>query len=62
MDHKDYETQEREDQHGRLVSFRAPRAMHARIETEAARELLSVSAFVRRAVLQSLSLSAPEGL
>lgn len=54
--------QEREDQMGRLVSFRAPRAMHARIEAEAGRELISVSAFCRRAVLQSLSLTAPEGL
>ncbi len=56
------DTHEREDQHGKPVSFRAPPALHARIEAEAARELLSVSAFVRRAVLQSLSLSPPEGL
>jgi predicted HicB family RNase H-like nuclease len=58
----DHDEQEREEQAGRPVSFRAPPAMHARIEAEAARELLSVSAFVRRAVLQSLSLSPPEGL
>jgi hypothetical protein len=53
---------ERQDQHGVPVSFRAPPALARRIEAEAGRELLSVSAFVRRAVLQSLALSAPEGL
>lgn len=62
MDHNDYKTAEREDQHGKPVSFRAPPDLARRIELEAGRELLSVSAFVRRAVLQSLALSAPEGL
>lgn len=58
----DYERVEREDQLGKPMTFRAPPALAKRIETEAGRELISVSAFVRRAVLQSLSLSAPEGL
>lgn len=53
---------ERLEQHGKPVSFRAPPDLARRIELEASRELLSVSAFVRRAVLQSLALSAPEGL
>jgi hypothetical protein len=56
------DTQEREDQHGKPVSFRASPEFARRIELEAGRELISVSAFVRRAVLQSLALSAPEGL
>jgi Ribbon-helix-helix protein, copG family len=50
------------DQVGKLVSFRAPQELARRLEREAGRELLSVSAFVRRAVLQSLSLSAPDHL
>jgi hypothetical protein len=53
---------EREDQTGKPMTFRAPPDLARRIEAEAGRELLSVSAFVRRAVLQSLALSAPEGL
>jgi predicted HicB family RNase H-like nuclease len=59
---QDEQHQEREEQSGKPVSFRAPPALARRIELEAGRELLSVSAFVRRAVLQSLALSAPEGL
>lgn len=47
---------------GKPVSFRAPPDLAKRIEAEAGREMLSVSAFVRRAVLQSLALSAPDGL
>jgi hypothetical protein len=58
----DYERSERDDQLGKVVTFRVPQEMYRRIDAKAARELLPVSAFVRRAVLQSLSLSAPEGL
>jgi len=56
------DTQECQEQHGKPVSFRAPASLARRIEAEAGKEMLSVSAFVRRAVLQSLALSAPEGL
>jgi hypothetical protein len=59
---EDYQRIEREDQQGKPMSFRAPPDLARRIEQEAGRELISVSAFCRRAVLQSLSLSAPEGL
>jgi hypothetical protein len=62
MDRNDYKAEERDEQHGKPVSFRAPPDLARRIELEASRELLSVSAFIRRAVLQSLALSAPEGL
>lgn len=58
----DHDEQEREDQLGKPMSFRAPPDLARRIEAEAGRELISVSAFVRRAVLQSLALTAPEGL
>jgi hypothetical protein len=58
----EYERVEREDQLGKPMTFRAPPALARRIEAEAGRELISVSAFVRRAVLQSLSLTPPEGL
>lgn len=56
------DTEERQDQLGRIITFRVPEWMYRSIEVEAGRELLCVSAFVRRGVLQSLALSAPEGL
>lgn len=47
---------------GKPVSFRAPAELIDRIDAERRRELLSRGAFIRRAVLQSLALTAPEGL
>ena len=45
MDRNDYKAEERDEQHGKPVSFRAPPDLARRIELEASRELLSVSAF-----------------
>ena len=58
----EYERAEREDQLGRLMSFRAPQDLARRIEARAGRELISASAFVRRAVAQALAVEPPEGL
>lgn len=49
---------ERADQHGKPISFRAPAALAKLIEEAAGRELLSTSAYCRRAVLRSVEKAA----
>jgi hypothetical protein len=56
------ETAERRDHADKVITFRVPPDLWQRIEAERQRELLSVSAFCRRGVLQSLALAPPDGL
>lgn len=58
----DHESEERADQLGRVVTFRVPLWLYRNMEEAAGRELLPVSAWVRRGCVQSLSLCLPEGL
>ena len=48
------EANDREEQNGKPISFRAPPALAEAIERAAGQELLSVSAYCRRAVLRSV--------
>jgi hypothetical protein len=48
------EHDERADQVGKLISFRAPTALAKQIEEAAGAELLSTSAYCRRAALRSV--------
>jgi hypothetical protein len=48
------ETNERQEQAGVPISFRAPRDLARAIEQAAGKELISTSAYCRRAVARSL--------
>lgn len=52
MDHDD--NSEQADQLGKPISFRAPPALARAIEQAAGKELISTSAYCRRAVLRSV--------
>jgi predicted HicB family RNase H-like nuclease len=47
---------ERAEENGRALSVRVPSEVYSQIESAAARELISVAAFTRRAVVRDLRL------